>query len=47
MGEIELILLKFYREKSQESLISLSLQEITEWFWLEYKFGMEQIEENK
>ena len=44
MGEIEKALLGYYRNKDKENPNSLSLQEITEWLWLEYKDGIERIE---
>ena len=44
MGEIEKILLEYYRNKNKKNPESLSLQEITEWLWLEYKDGIERIE---
>ena len=44
MGEIEKALLEYYRNKNKENPDLLSLQEITEWLWLEYKNGIERIE---
>ena len=44
MGNLEKALLKYYRQKNKENPSFLSLQEITEWLWLEYKDGIERIE---
>lgn len=41
MGILEIALLKYYRKTYEENPESLSIQEITEWLWLEYKNGIE------
>ena len=47
MGYLELALLEYYRLKNVVYPKLMTLQEITEWLWLEYKFGIEQIEKGK
>ena len=44
MGVIEQLLLEYYRRMNKENYGSLSLQEVEEWIWLEFKCGMEKEE---